>query len=82
MREMHTPRLVGLPGQEPHFEPFWTEVTQHATRNTQHPVALITSPEYAMKRPLAEGMGKDIRPRTIFATTNRGTGRTIRNFDA
>lgn len=56
--EMHTPRLVGLPGQEPHLEPFWTEVTQHATRNTQHPVALITSPEYAMKRLLAEGMEK------------------------
>jgi elongation factor P--beta-lysine ligase len=25
--EMHTPRLVGIPGQEPYLEPFWTEVS-------------------------------------------------------
>ena len=28
--EMHTPRMVGLPGQEPYLEPFWTEVSSPA----------------------------------------------------
>ncbi len=54
--EMHTPRLVGLPGQEPYLEPFWTEVSE--ANGTKHPAALITSPEYAMKRILAEGFDK------------------------
>jgi lysyl-tRNA synthetase class 2 len=54
--EMHTPRLVGLPGQEPHLEPFWTEVVE--ATGTKHPAALITSPEYAMKRILANGLDK------------------------
>ena len=56
--ELHTPRLIGLPGQEPYLEPMWTEVTQHATRNTQHRAALITSPEYAMKKALGAGFDK------------------------
>ena len=54
--EMHTPRLVGLPGQEPYLEPFWTEVIE--ANGTKHPAALITSPEYAMKRLLASGLDK------------------------
>lgn len=52
--EMHTPRLVGIPGQEPYLEPFWTEVIEAS--GARHEAALITSPEYAMKRLLAEGM--------------------------
>jgi lysyl-tRNA synthetase class 2 len=89
--EMHTPRMVGLPGQEPFLEPFWTTVvTPNAERETsascdaaartvEHVLnanpqrevacadaeqgssfsaALITSPEYLMKRLLAEGMEK------------------------
>jgi elongation factor P--(R)-beta-lysine ligase len=66
--EMHTPRLVGLPGQEPYLEPFWTEVTNPneiqqsnnpaIKQSLEHPAALITSPEYAMKRLLAHGMDK------------------------
>jgi len=73
--ELHTPRLVGLPGQEPYLEPFWTNVrtaynvprttdgssSQDAVRGTRYdelPAALITSPEYMMKRLLAEGLDR------------------------
>lgn len=54
--EVQTPRLVGLPGQEPYLEPFWTTVTEAS--GSKHPAALITSPEYAMKRLLASGLDK------------------------
>ncbi len=54
--EMHTPRLVGLPGQEPYLEPFWTEVIEES--GPRHAAALITSPEYMMKRILASGLDK------------------------
>lgn len=54
--EMHTPRLVGFPGQEPYLDPMWTEV--HRQDGTSYPAALITSPEYAMKRLLAAGLDK------------------------
>ena len=54
--EMFTPRLVGIPGQEPHLEPFWTKVAEE--NGTSHEAALITSPEYAMKRLLAAGFDK------------------------
>ena len=54
--EMFTPRLVGLPGQEPNLEPFWTTVEE--ADGKKHEAALITSPEYAMKRLLAAGHEK------------------------
>ncbi|MDD5726540.1 MAG: EF-P lysine aminoacylase EpmA [Patescibacteria group bacterium] len=54
--EMLTPRLLGLPGQEPYLEPFWTEVID--ADNRPYPAALITSPEYSMKRLLAAGFDK------------------------
>ena len=60
--EMHTPRLVGLPGQEPYLEPFWTEIASPVgadrVRPERYAAALITSPEYAMKRLLAAGFDK------------------------
>ncbi len=65
--EVHTPRLVGLPGQEPYLDPVWTTITQHESCNTHHqsvssPItvhgSLITSPEYSMKKMLGAGMDK------------------------
>jgi lysyl-tRNA synthetase class 2 len=58
--EMHTPRLVGIPGQEPYLEPFWTEVSSPSLPPTAYrlPAALITSPEYMMKRILATGLDR------------------------
>lgn len=54
--EVHTPRLVGTPGQEPYLEPFWTQVIE--SNGAAHPAALITSPEYMCKRLLAAGIAK------------------------
>jgi lysyl-tRNA synthetase class 2 len=54
--EFHTPRLVGLPGQEPYLEPLWSAIEEQ--NGTKHRGALITSPEYAMKKSLAAGFEK------------------------
>jgi lysyl-tRNA synthetase class 2 len=54
--EVQTPRLVSLPGQEPYLEPMWSEVTEAG--GSCHKMTLITSPEYAMKRLLADGFDK------------------------
>jgi lysyl-tRNA synthetase class 2 len=56
--ELQTPRLVGLPGQEPYLEPMWTSVREQRAESREHRAALITSPEYAMKRMLAAGFDK------------------------
>jgi elongation factor P--(R)-beta-lysine ligase len=52
--EMHTPRLIALPGQEPYLEPMWTTVRDN--HGKEYSAGLITSPEYAMKRLLASGL--------------------------
>lgn len=51
--EVDTPELVALPGQEPYLEIFDTEVRDD--RGAKFSAALITSPEYAMKKLLAAG---------------------------
>lgn len=61
--EFHTPRLVGLPGQEPYLEPLWTNIsvplaTSYSLLATSYRGALITSPEYAMKKLLGAGFDK------------------------
>lgn len=65
-QEVETPIVVPVPGTEPHLDPFAvTVVTQDGRRL---PAALITSPEYSLKKLLAAGYGK------IFEIT-----RTFRN---
>lgn len=51
--EVETPEAVALPGQEPYLEIFDTEVRDD--RGKKFSAALITSPEYAMKKILAAG---------------------------
>lgn len=50
--EVDTPLVVAHPGQEPFLDPFETQVEDAAGR--AHPAYLITSPEYAMKKLLAQ----------------------------
>lgn len=51
--EVETPEIAALPGQEPYLEIFDTEVRDN--RGKKFSAALITSPEYAMKKLLAAG---------------------------
>lgn len=53
--EVHTPRLVGLPGQEPYLDPMWTTIHE---ATSSHRASLITSPEYSMKKLLGAGFDK------------------------
>ncbi len=55
--EMHTPRMVRLPGQEPYLDPFRIDV-ERPTSKVPSRVALVTSPEYAMKKLLGAGFDR------------------------
>lgn len=53
--EVETPTLVPTPGLEPHIDPFETAFIPQTGTGSQRPLWLHTSPEYAMKRLLADG---------------------------
>ncbi len=52
--EVETPALVPAPGQEPHITPFTVPFAPETDRGRPKTLYLHTSPEYAMKRLLAE----------------------------
>jgi len=52
--EVETPTLVPTPGLEPHIDPFETTYVPQTGVGTKRPLWLHTSPEYAMKRLLAD----------------------------
>lgn len=53
--EVETPTLVPTPGLEPHIDPFEAPFIPQTGVGTRRPLWLHTSPEYAMKRLLADG---------------------------
>jgi elongation factor P--(R)-beta-lysine ligase len=55
--EVETPSLVPAPGMEPHIEAFAVPFTPQMMPGQERLLYLITSPEYAMKRLLADGFG-------------------------
>lgn len=53
--EVETPNLLEYAGQEPYLDPL--ELKIHTDRKQEHAMYLHTSPEYAMKKMLAQGSG-------------------------
>lgn len=53
--EVETPTLIGTPGLEPHIDPFEAPYIPQTGVGTRRSLWLHTSPEYAMKRLLADG---------------------------
>jgi elongation factor P--(R)-beta-lysine ligase len=63
--EVETPTLVPAPGMEPHLAPF--EAAFHPEHGGGvRPLWLITSPEYAMKRLLADGFERIFQLSRVF----------------
>jgi EF-P lysine aminoacylase GenX len=59
--EAETPLMVGLPGMEPHLDPFKTEfrsMPDGSDESQKKDMYLITSPEYALKKLLVGGFEK------------------------
>jgi len=52
--EVETPCLIGTPGLEPHIDPFEVPFIPQTDVGTRRSLYLHTSPEYAMKRLLAD----------------------------
>jgi elongation factor P--(R)-beta-lysine ligase len=69
--EVETPLMVPSPGTETHLDPIRVELrpTPGPERETRW---LITSPEYAMKRLLAEGSGPIWQLARVFRDGERG----------
>lgn len=55
--EVETPALVPTPGMEPHIDPFEAKYLPQTGVGRARAMYLHTSPEYAMKRLLADGAG-------------------------
>lgn len=55
--EVETPLLIPTPGMEPHINAFEAGFIPETGVGTARPLYLHTSPEYAMKRLLADGAG-------------------------
>lgn len=55
--EVETPLLVPTPGMEPHIDPFSVAYLPQTDIGQKSELFLHTSPEYAMKRLLADGCG-------------------------
>jgi len=62
--EVETPILVQSPGMEPNLSPFETIVRE--PNGTEHRAALITSPEYSMKKLLGHGLEKIFTITKVF----------------
>jgi lysyl-tRNA synthetase class 2 len=63
--EVETPSLVPAPGMEPHLSPFEAPFLPEGG-GPPRPLWLITSPEYAMKRLLAEGFERVFQLSRVF----------------
>src|SRR5688500_12732650 len=64
--EVETPILVPAPGMEPHIDPFATEYLPQTDVGSKRTLWLHTSPEYAMKRQLADGVGQVFQLCKVF----------------
>ena len=64
--EVETPCLAPAPGMEPHLHPFETAFVPEGAAGAAHPLWLLTSPEYAMKRLLAEGFDRVFQLSRVF----------------
>ena len=64
--EVETPVLVPTPGMEPHITAFETPYVPETDVGARRTLYLHTSPEYAMKRLLAEGMGPIFQLARVF----------------
>lgn len=62
--EVETPLIVRSPGMEPNLMPFETQVIE--SDGTKHQAGLITSPEYAMKKLMGEGLEKIFTLTRVF----------------
>jgi lysyl-tRNA synthetase class 2 len=64
--EVETPCLVGAPGMEPHIRAFEVPFVPETPEGRARTLWLHTSPEYAMKRLLAEGFEKVFQLCKVF----------------
>ncbi len=65
-QEVETPLLVPAPGMEPHIQPFEVPFIPETEVGAARPLYLHTSPEYAMKRLLADGSGPIFQIAKVF----------------